>query len=42
MTYIAKREAIYLPEMNTIDINSTLIVPNFAVLVSINKNLFSF
>ncbi|KAL4711372.1 hypothetical protein ACJJTC_019213, partial [Scirpophaga incertulas] len=32
MTYIAKRYPIYLPELNSIDLNATLIVPNLAVL----------
>ncbi|KAK5644000.1 hypothetical protein RI129_007845 [Pyrocoelia pectoralis] len=32
MTYSAKRSAIYLPMMNHIDLNQTLIVPNIAVL----------
>ncbi|KAJ8706302.1 hypothetical protein PYW08_010928 [Mythimna loreyi] len=32
MTYTAKRFPIYLPELNTIDLNATIIVPNVAVL----------
>ncbi|XP_047513582.1 lysosome membrane protein 2-like isoform X1 [Pieris napi] len=32
MTYTAKRFLIYLPEENTINLNSTIIIPNLAVL----------
>lgn len=38
MTYTATRWPIFLPEMNTVDLNSTLIVPNLAVLVSYNSS----
>ncbi|KAJ8956251.1 hypothetical protein NQ318_014983 [Aromia moschata] len=32
-TYTANRTAIYLPEMNTIDLNATIVMPNLAVLL---------
>ncbi|KAK4878127.1 hypothetical protein RN001_010633 [Aquatica leii] len=32
LSYVAKRSAIYLPDMNTIDLNSTLVVPNLPIL----------
>nr|CAI5846189.1 unnamed protein product [Callosobruchus analis] len=32
LTYTANRSAIYLPELNTIDLNQTIIMPNLAVL----------
>ncbi|RZB39341.1 scavenger receptor class B member 1-like [Asbolus verrucosus] len=32
MTYVATRKAIFLPEKNTIDLNATIIVPNWALL----------
>ncbi|CAH2015941.1 unnamed protein product [Acanthoscelides obtectus] len=32
LTYTANRSAIYLPELNTIDMNQTIIMPNLAVL----------
>lgn len=34
LTYVAKRTAIFLPSMNSIDLDDTLIMPNLAVLVS--------
>jgi hypothetical protein len=33
MTYVATRKAIFLPELNTIDLNATIVVPNWALLV---------
>ncbi|RVE54417.1 hypothetical protein evm_000902 [Chilo suppressalis] len=32
MTYLAKRSPIFLPHLNSVDLNATLIVPNLAVL----------
>lgn len=32
ISYIAERQAIFLPEMNTINLNDTIIVPNIALL----------
>ncbi|XP_018567424.1 scavenger receptor class B member 1-like isoform X2 [Anoplophora glabripennis] len=32
-TYTANRTAIYLPELNTIDLNSTIVMPNLGVLL---------
>ena len=32
MSYVATRTAIFLPEMNTLDLDATLVVPNLAVL----------
>lgn len=33
LTYTANRSTIFLPELNTIDLNATLIMPNLGVLV---------
>lgn len=33
LTYTANRSTIFLPEMNNIDLNATLIMPNLGVLV---------
>lgn len=35
LSYVAKRSAIFLPEMNSIDLNATLVTPNLALLVSL-------
>ncbi|EFA05690.2 scavenger receptor class B member 1 [Tribolium castaneum] len=32
MTYVATRKAIFLPELNSIDLNATIVVPNWALL----------
>lgn len=32
LSYIAERQAIFIPEMNTINLNDTIIVPNIALL----------
>lgn len=34
LTYTANRTTIFLPELNTIDLNETLVMPNLGVLVS--------
>lgn len=34
MSYTAARELVYLPEMNSVNLNDTIYVPNMAVLVS--------
>ncbi|CAB0014992.1 unnamed protein product [Nesidiocoris tenuis] len=34
MTYTAVRKLIYLPEMNTLETNATILVPNMAVMAS--------
>lgn len=33
LSYVATRTAVFVPEMNTIDLNQTLFLPNLAVLV---------
>lgn len=32
LSYVARRTAVFLPEMNSVDLNATLFVPNLAVL----------
>lgn len=34
MTYTSRRNAVFEPELNILSLNDTVIVPNFALLVS--------
>lgn len=35
MSFVSRRSVIFMPEKNDIDMNATIIVPNYAVLVSV-------